>query len=236
MPSRVNALTASEVEELHERLATAFSLGDSPEVDRIIDDIFSRRNEDPLPHYASKTDERVLRDQIAADSLEVWDSIFSVIENGQIDALDRFVELGFDVNRRHPRRMQYPIYHAVSSFQTNMMRHLINLKADVNSWSAEWVSASGYQRNGLSPIGMVDPDRARTPLMCAAQQGNLNICKILCESAFADPMLIAADGQTAQRLAARNGHKEIVQYLPAHRGGSWRRLKCTSFTRSIVLI
>jgi hypothetical protein len=70
--------------------------------------------------------------------------------------------------------------------------------------------------------------------MIAAEQGNLNICKILCETAFADPMLIAPDGQTAQRLAARNGRKEVVQYLPAHRGGSWRRLKCTPYPCGVV--
>jgi hypothetical protein len=54
----------------------------------------------------------------------------------------------------------------------------------------------------------------------------LNICKILCETAFADPMLVAPDGQTAQRLAARNGHKEIVDYLPVNRRGAFKRIQC----------
>jgi ankyrin repeat protein len=212
-------LTPSEVEYLHIRLATAYSLNDSNiTTESIVSDILSGRS-DPVPLYTPTTIESddQIRKKISEDTRDIWDSIFNVIENGQIDALDHFVNLGFDVNTPHPQRKQYPIFHAVKYSQTNMMRHLINLKADVNVWSVP---------QGLYAFSPLEYERSRTPLMCAAEQGNLNICKILCESAFADPMLIAPDGQTAQRLAARNGHKEIVQYLPAHRGGAFLRLKC----------
>jgi hypothetical protein len=39
----------------------------------------------------------------------------------------------------------------------------------------------------------------------------------------ADDSLIAPDGQIALRLAAENGHREVVDYLPARRGGGFRR-------------
>ena len=225
LASGTDRLTPSEIEELHIRLATHNSLNDTNiNTEGIVSDILSGR-EDPVPLYTSSSGEPddQIRSQIDLANPDVWDSVFKVVSDGQIEALDRFVKLGLDVNHIHPRRQQYLIFFAVKCGQTNMMRHLINLGADVNTWSAE-VFSLGFSR---PKYDRPDHERSRTPLMCAAEQGNLNICKILCESAFADPMLIAADGQTAQRLAARNGHREIVQYLPAHRGGSLLRLKCT---------
>ena len=223
-------LSPSEQEELHIRLATAYSLGDcNISTESAVSNILAGR-EDPVPLYTTTTEERddEIRQRIFDNSQKVWDSIFTVIQNGNIEALDHFVQLGFDINAPHPRRQQFPIYHAVQYSQTNMMRHLINLHADVNVWSAPLA----FDFPWATPL----PNRARTPLMAAAEKGNLNICKILCESAFADPMLIAPDGQTAQRLAAKNGHKEIVQYLPAHRGGAWLRLKCTIPWCSMLMI
>jgi hypothetical protein len=43
------------------------------------------------------------------------------------------------------------------------------------------------------------------------------------EAYNADDSLIAPDGQIALRLAAENGHREVVDYLPARRGGGFRR-------------
>jgi len=229
LASGTDRLTPSEIEQLHLRLATHNSLNDTNiNTESIVSDILSGR-QDPVPVYTSTLDlpDDRIRAQIEIADPAFWTAVFKVISNGQIDVFDQFVHLGFDVNHIHPRRQQYPIFYAVKCGQTNMMRHLINLGADVNVWSASDVGT------GLSFPRYDTPDheRARTPLMCAAEQGNLNICKILCESAFADPMLIAPDGQTAQRLAARNGHREIVQYLPAHRGGSLLRLKCMLLCR-----
>jgi ankyrin repeat protein len=222
-------LSPSEIEDLHIRLATANSLNDpNINTEGIIHEILSGRDA-PVPVYTAEAveTEDLVRRQITANDTNLWDSIFSAIGKGQIDVLDHFVQLGLDVNQSHPVRKQYPIYHAVEFSQTNMMRHLINLGAEVDSWSAQFTPVYRF-------FGKADGERARTPLMCAAEQGNLNVCKILCESAFADPMLIAPDGQTAQRLAARNGHREIVRYLPAHRGGSWLRLKCITLQGTLT--
>jgi hypothetical protein len=43
------------------------------------------------------------------------------------------------------------------------------------------------------------------------------------EDYHCDDSLIAPDGQIALRLAAENGHREVVDYLPARRGGGFRR-------------
>lgn len=219
---RTNRLTLEEQEELHLRIATAASLNDpniNPE--RIVQDILSRHEENvplyPGPKGSINETDQIIQQKIASNDRALWDSIFSIIEKGQIDALDHFIELGFKIDSVHPYRHQYPIFAAVRASQTNMMRHLINNHAEVDCWSAT---------PPASMFSNPDMKRARTPLMAAAEQGNLNICKILCETAFADPMLVAPDGQTAQRLAARNGYKEIVLYLPANRGGVLERLKC----------
>jgi len=223
----VERLTPEELEEVHIRIATAASLrDDNINAEGIISDILSGR-EEPVPLYsplASETDPSI-RKQIADDNVSIWNSIFDVIKLGQIDALDHFISLGLDINRPHPEFQQYPLYHAVQHSQTNMMRHLINLNADVNCLSATntWDYRTHYYNYSSR-----DSERKRTPLMCAAENGNLNICKILCETAFADPMIVAPDGQTAQRLAARNGHKEIVQYLPANRRGVFLRIQCSA--------
>jgi len=224
--SGVNQLSPAELEQLHIRLATAASLND-PNIatESIISDILSGR-EEPVPLYTAESvsteTENAIRQQIANKDGKLWDAVFKAVQQGQLDVVDRFIKLGFDINSPHPKSTNYALYVAVKASQVNMMRHLINLKADVNSWSAIPLGEGSWQ----STIYL--PERARTPLMCASDQGSLNICKILCETAFADPMLIAPDGQTAQRLAAKKGHKEIVQYLPAHRGGAWLRLKCIS--------
>lgn len=66
---------------------------------------------------------------------------------------------------------------------------------------------------------------SRTPLMLAAETGALPVVKLLLEEAGADDALVAPDGQLALRLAAAAGRRDVVAYLPARRGGEWRRWK-----------
>jgi hypothetical protein len=225
--SGVHVLTPDEVEQLHLRFATANSLNDNATLESIADALVAAR-QPPVPAYSLRpTTHDLLRHDLNPNSAEVWDNLFRVIEAGQIDALDHFVALGVDLNTQHPVCLRYPIHHAVCNSQTNMMRRLINLKCDVNVWSVPVAPRS----RGVHP----EYERTRTPLMAAAENGNLNICKILCESAFADPMLVAPDGQTAQRLAAKKGHKEVVEYLPANRAGAYLRLSCIAICPQFLL-
>jgi hypothetical protein len=76
----------------------------------------------------------------------------------------------------------------------------------------------------LNPSGSITPI-FRTPLQLAASMGHLVLVKLLMEQYHCDDSLIAPDGQIALRLAAENGHREVVDYLPARRGGGFRRWK-----------
>lgn len=55
--------------------------------------------------------------------------------------------------------------------------------------------------------------------------GQLVLVKLLMEKYHCDDTLIAPDGQNALRLASQNGRREVVNYLPARRGGGFRRWK-----------
>ena len=66
----------------------------------------------------------------------------------------------------------------------------------------------------------------RTPLMIAASKGYLPIVGLLFNPPCkANHTLCAPDGQTALRLAADNGHREVVNFLPSLRRGGFRRFK-----------
>jgi hypothetical protein len=66
------------------------------------------------------------------------------------------------------------------------------------------------------------PAYTRTPLLLAAEAGNLPMVRYLM-SLGADDGFIASDGQMALRLAADNKHRDIVDFLPARRGGEMLR-------------
>jgi hypothetical protein len=76
-------------------------------------------------------------------------------------------------------------------------------------------------QGGYDP--MHDSPTERTPLQFAASIGHLPMVKLFMEVYHCDDSLIAPDGQIALRLAAENGHREVVDYLPARRGGGFRR-------------
>jgi len=113
-------LSPEDLEQLHIRLATAASLNDTNiPVESIISDILSGRDE-PVPQYeptATNTND-ILRIQIENNDTQVWDAVFTAIEKGQIDVLDHFVSLKFDVTQQHPKLLQYPIYIAARASQT----------------------------------------------------------------------------------------------------------------------
>lgn len=80
-------------------------------------------------------------------------------------------------------------------------------------------------------VGNAEPDHGsvcvtkRTPLMLAAATGQLVIVRMLVEEFGADDAVVGLKGETALRLAAEAGHRDVVRYLPARRGGAWRRVR-----------
>lgn len=142
-------------------------------------------------------------------------SFFEAIENGQDDAVERFISRGLVSPDTTSCDDETPLLAAVRSRRGGMVRRLIALGSIVDGYGHPKPEPS-HSRTRLPP-----PER--TPLQYAAETGSLAIVKILMEDFQADDALIAPDGYLALRLAARNGHREIVQYLPARRGGSWLR-------------
>lgn len=112
-----------------------------------------------------------------------------------------------------------PLLAAISHHpgSTRLVKHLLSFGASVNEFGVV---------KTLSTTSLRYPDVhiKRTPLQFAAEHGSLSVVKLLMENG-ADDSLIAPDGETALRLAARNGHREVVAYLPVRRGGGFRRWK-----------
>ncbi|KAK7710631.1 hypothetical protein SLS63_012905 [Diaporthe eres] len=78
----------------------------------------------------------------------------------------------------------------------------------------------------VGKTGVPDPSaERRTPLMLAAATGQLAIVRMLAGEFGADDAAVGPRGETALRLAAEAGHRDVVRYLPARRGGAWRRLR-----------
>jgi len=133
-------------------------------------------------------------------------SLFTAISTKNTEVVNLLISRGYvspDVPNEHGTT---PLIAAISAGNGTMVCTLMSLGAQVN----------GY--------GRLD-GQERTPLMAAAAQGRLPLVKLLREDFGADDATIAPDGQLALRLAADAGHREIVEYLPARRGGEWRRWK-----------
>ncbi|KAF2261025.1 hypothetical protein CC78DRAFT_535918 [Lojkania enalia] len=111
-----------------------------------------------------------------------------------------------------------PLLAAIEVGNIRTVQQLMDYDADVNAYGM--VSGMPEPRYGKKPAKIY-----RTPLQLAAEKGNLTIVKLLMETYGADDSLIAPDGELALRLAAANGHREVVEYLPLRRGGGFRRWK-----------
>ncbi|TDL21784.1 ankyrin, partial [Rickenella mellea] len=155
---------------------------------------------------------------------------FDAIIAGQVEAVQLLLNSGMDVECQDRMRQDMtPLYAAVRAEQSRVMFLLVNSGADVNSFSGDpdlTVTQPKTTRTYNGDIAL-----KRTPLMRAAQNGKLRMVKDLVEQCNADPMAIAPDGQSAQRLAAKAGHRDIVKYLPKNRGGIRKRMRYDYHTR-----
>lgn len=162
---------------------------------------------------------------------------FDAIRSKKTDLVTKLISAGFvspDVPNEYGLT---PLIAAVEAGDGAMVCALVNLGADVNAFGIPWKRSEAYysssssspsssKRKRLERDGekRLPPD-ARTPLMLASATGQLALAKLLFHDFHADDSLIAGDGQLALRLAAENGHAEIVDLLPARRGGEFRRWK-----------
>jgi hypothetical protein len=147
---------------------------------------------------------------------DIVDAFFSAIENGHDDIVADFISRGWVSPDTTNRWGETPLITAVRVGKLPMVSRLVALGATVNKY--------GRARESDDIVRPEDfPER--TPLMVAAERGHLALVKVLIQDYGAKHELIAPDGAIALRLAAVNRHREIVQFLPEVRGGSWKRWK-----------
>ncbi|KAK3899086.1 hypothetical protein C8A05DRAFT_46759 [Staphylotrichum tortipilum] len=132
-------------------------------------------------------------------------ALFAAVASKNIELVTMLVRQGFVSPDVPDAGYKTPLLAAVEAGDGAMVCTLIGLGARVDGW------------------GEAARGELRTPLMAAAAQGKLALVKLLKEDFGADDALIAPDGQMALRLAADAGWREVVDYLPARRGGAWRR-------------
>lgn len=149
---------------------------------------------------------------------DIVDAYFKAIKSRTDEVVALFIDSGLVTTETTNDQGRTPLLAAVEAGNVRTVQQLMDYGADVNAF--------GVTANFSPPrYGKPQPQIRRTPLMVAAEKGNLTLVKLLIETFNADDAAIAPDGQLALRLAAANGHRDVVQYLPARRGGGWRRWK-----------
>ncbi|KAL2269752.1 hypothetical protein VTJ83DRAFT_1936 [Remersonia thermophila] len=160
----------------------------------------------------------------------IVDAFFAAIQAGDVEAVARFVRDGLvspdvaegcrlpDETEPHGRT---PLIAAVQTGRGDVVCALVALGAGVDVFGT--VPAPGSDRLRGRRSRHHDASVRRTPLMVAATENRLAMVKLLMEGFGADDALIAPDGQLALRLAVEHKRADIVRYLPARRGGAWRR-------------
>jgi hypothetical protein len=150
---------------------------------------------------------------------KILETYFDAIEARNDEMVALLIESGLVTTETTNQHERTPLIAAVEAGNVRTVQQLMDFDADVNAFGGTIIYPLGFY-SGKKP-----ENTYRTPLQYAAEKGNLTIVKLLMETYQADDSLIAPDGQHALRLAAANGYKEIVDYLPSRRGGGWRRWK-----------
>lgn len=162
----------------------------------------------------------------------VEDGFFSAIDEGQEDVIALMIENDLvTANTILSSTYETPLLRAVAVKSVTIVRQLLELGAEKDGYGVKVIGEYRAKetlecilKNETIPYYGTEVFH-RTPLQLAASLGNLVMVKLLMEQYQCDDSLIAPDGQIAIRLAAENGHREVVDYLPARRGGGLRRWK-----------
>ncbi|PPQ90645.1 hypothetical protein CVT25_006628, partial [Psilocybe cyanescens] len=142
----------------------------------------------------------------------IVEELFNAIAREDNETIRLLIQHNIVTANTTHRTGQTPLLQAVSVKNVFIVKQLLDLGADPN--------ALGQLQHVNSQ------DTLRTPLMVAASIGSLPLVKLLFEPPYsADDTIIAPDGQIALRLAAENGHRAIVEYLPSRRIGHFLRFK-----------
>jgi len=203
-------------------LYTLDGIGPAEQVEKIKADARDNSFHLPVLHHPELSDD--IRNDYDANYVrryeQIIDTFFEAIKSGNDDVFSLWIEGGLVTTETKNQNGCTPLLAAIEADKLHTVEKLVILGADVNAYG---ITAGRPKRRYKSSSYRTEIHR--TPLQFAAEKGNLKIVKMLKEAYHADDSLIAPDGQHALRLAAMNGHREIVKYLPSRRGGGWRRWK-----------
>lgn len=155
------------------------------------------------------------RDEAHALQADIITAFFASISSKNTTAVTHLINQGLISPDCPKPNGETPLLASMRVHSAPTARTLLSLGADPNL-----VGKSGPDHSSACIV-------ERTPLMLAAATGQLAIVRILVEEFGADDAVVGPKGETALRLAAEAGHRDVVRYLPARRGGAWRRLRCS---------
>lgn len=146
-----------------------------------------------------KTLRRLLDAGISPESRKgQWSALSRAALFGQTEAVEALLDAGANINAHNPA-LGSAVYLAAAARHDALLSRLLKRGADPN----------------------LTPDWGLTPLMVAAQQGNLSAVSVLLEHG-ADPALRSPAGHSALDLARDAGHAESARAIEQHlvkRGG-----------------
>ncbi|KAK3335624.1 hypothetical protein B0T19DRAFT_470846 [Cercophora scortea] len=143
----------------------------------------------------------------------ITSSFYRAIADRNDEIVTLFIQRGLTSPDAPDAKGRTPLIAAILAGSGQMVCTLLALGASINLFGV-YDNNQNYWHPGVP----------RTPLMVAAARGNLALVSLLMEFG-ADDAIIAPDGALALRLAADAGYREIVAFLPARRGGAFRRWK-----------
>lgn len=168
-----------------------------------------------FPRYTAPVDDAQRR--VVADETSILKQFFAATEREDIAVLQDMVSHGLVSPDVRSEAGMTPLAYAARTGKLLSAKCLVQLGADVNAMCDVDLSPN------VVPVRRRGARTLRTPLMAAAEEGMLSMVKLLLAN-DADDAVVAPDGQIALRLAADNGHREIVSLLPARRAGAVLRL------------
>ncbi|KAJ6261166.1 Alpha-latrotoxin-Lt1a [Drechslerella dactyloides] len=154
-------------------------------------------------------------------------TFFDAIKNENSELISAFIDSGLvKVGSKNADGVT-PLVAAVRANHVRVVQQLVDYGADVNQFSTEADPESEHRltyRNGKAVKDHYDVIQ-RTPLMVAAENGHMPLVKLFFDVFHARDDIVPSDGMTALRLAAQNGHRDIVEFLPTRRLGGLQRWK-----------
>ncbi|OJD22610.1 hypothetical protein ACJ73_06044 [Blastomyces percursus] len=162
-------------------------------------------------------------DELSFLALAINRLLFASITTGNSETISWLISQKLTTPNIFDTDGMSPLLAAVKAGSTRTIQELVDLGAEPDVYAIP-----GFRTLYVGRVAI-----RRTPLQLAAELGNLPLVKLFIETYQCDDSKIAPDGQLPLRLAAKNGHRHVVDYLPARRGGGWKRWK-TSHEASMM--